>query len=228
MAAGASGGRFTSRIISTVGPRVRALLLTLGLVGASISAEVSKPLVDTPAVHPVFDLSAPAGSPFPSDRFTVPDPDQNTGRRVALPMPADCAGNRSDCDDITVLNELDGFNQHPRVSIPFDGDIDIDQTSVTPETVFIVSVPDFDEQTWLTAPPMVDSIRLTRIVWDPETRTLHARADEALQEHTRYAIVVTRGVRDATGQSIGPSESFLNLPAPACDVRRPTIGLVPR
>jgi hypothetical protein len=64
MACRASRGRFTSRIITTVGRRVRSvLLLALALLGASISAEVSKPLVDTPAVHPVFDLSAPAGSP---------------------------------------------------------------------------------------------------------------------------------------------------------------------
>src|SRR5262249_51533212 len=41
-------------------------------------------------VHALFDLSSPDRSPFPSDRFTVGDADQNTGRRVALPMPADC------------------------------------------------------------------------------------------------------------------------------------------
>lgn len=209
MACRASRGRFTSRIITTVGRRVRSvLLLALALLGASISADVSKPVVDAPTVHALFELSAAGGSPFPSDRFTVPDSAQNTGRRIALPMPADCTVNRSDCNDITVLNQLDGFNQHPRVSIPLDGDID--PGSITRETVFIVSVPNFDEQTWFLTPPQVDIVPLTRIVWDPETRTLHARSDEALQEHSRYAIVVTRGVRDANGQPIGPSESFLN------------------
>ena len=207
MAARASRCGFTSPIITTVGRRVRLLLLLAVLVG-SISADVSKPVVDTPVVHALYDLSTPAASPFPSDHFTVPDPDQSTGRRVALPMPADCDVARSECDDITVLNELDGFNQHPRVSIPFDGDVD--PASVTSETIFIVSVPDFDEETWLSTRPEVDIIRLAQIVWDPETRTLHARSDEALQEHTRYAIVVTRGVRDANGRPIGPSESFLN------------------
>ena len=34
------------------------------------------------AVHPLFDLSAVTTSPFPSNRFTVADDTQNTGRRV--------------------------------------------------------------------------------------------------------------------------------------------------
>ena len=42
-------------------------------------------------VRPLFDLRSPERSPFPSDAFTVADPNQNTGRRVNLPMPQDCA-----------------------------------------------------------------------------------------------------------------------------------------
>src|SRR4051812_2556753 len=56
-----------------------------------------------------FDLSAPERGPFPSDRFTVADPDQLTGRRIAMPLP-DCKAAPSDCDDLAVINELDGFN----------------------------------------------------------------------------------------------------------------------
>src|SRR5262245_9149785 len=70
------------------------------------------------AVHPVFDLATatqnpdPAAltkSPFPSDRFTVADPSQNTGLRVNLPLP-DPATHLSDYHDTQVLNTLDGFN----------------------------------------------------------------------------------------------------------------------
>ncbi len=82
-----------------------------------------------------FDLATPIGGPFPTDRFTVADPSQNTGRRISLPMP-DCAVRRPDCDDLAVLNTLDGFNLQPRLSIPFDGAIDV--TSVTSRTVFLV------------------------------------------------------------------------------------------
>ncbi len=38
------------------------------------------------AVHPLFDLAAVTTSPFPTDRFTVADNTQNTGRRVNLPL----------------------------------------------------------------------------------------------------------------------------------------------
>ena len=64
-----------------------------------------------------YDLSDPAGSPFPSDRFTVADPGQNTGRRVALPLP-NCTTHPSECADIKVLNTLDGFSTQPRITLP--------------------------------------------------------------------------------------------------------------
>jgi hypothetical protein len=150
------------------------------------------------SVHALFDLAMPEGGPFPSDWFTEPASDQNTGRRLALPMPADCASNQSDCEEVTLLNLLDGFNQHPRLSIPFDGDIDV--ATATSENIFLVALS-----------PRRGSSRIVginQVVWDTETRTLHAWADEALDEHARYALVVTRGVRDSSGVPIGPSREF--------------------
>jgi hypothetical protein len=76
------------------------------------------------AVHALFDLATPLGGPFPSDRFTITDHSHNTGLRVNLPKP-DCYERRSDCADIDVINVLDGFNLQPRLSIPFDGPIDV-------------------------------------------------------------------------------------------------------
>src|SRR5260370_36386891 len=87
------------------------------------------------AVHPLFDLGSPAGGPFASDRYTVADPTQNTGRRVNLPLP-DALTNLSDYQDTEVLNTLDGFNLQPRLSIPFDRPIEV--SSVTSQTVFLV------------------------------------------------------------------------------------------
>ena len=86
-------------------------------------------------VHPLFDLSAPTSGPFPSDWFTMTDRTELTGRRVSLPMP-DCQQRPSDCEDVGVINMLDGFSVQPRLSIPFDGQIDV--TTVTSETVFLV------------------------------------------------------------------------------------------
>src|SRR5262249_6530847 len=89
------------------------------------------------AIHALFDLRAPASAPFPSDWFTVSDLNQNTGRQVALPYP-DCDERPSDCEDIAVINTLDGFNLQPRPSIPFDGPIDLQ--SATSQSVFLISL----------------------------------------------------------------------------------------
>ena len=59
--------------------------------------------------HALFDLSRPPGGPFPSDRVTVAEPANLTGLRVNLPLP-DCDSRPSDCADLRVVNELDGFN----------------------------------------------------------------------------------------------------------------------
>src|SRR5262249_20079167 len=99
----------------------------LFLVGPSLGAAAT--------VRALFDLDDRRGSPFPSDHFTTADATQNTGRRVNLPKP-DCGTRPSDCDDLDVINALDGFNVQPRLSIPFDGAIDV--ASVSSQTVFIV------------------------------------------------------------------------------------------
>ena len=46
----------------------------------------------------LLSLDTMAGTPFPSDLFTVADPTQNTGLRVNLPKP-DCLARPSDCQD---------------------------------------------------------------------------------------------------------------------------------
>src|SRR5262245_2933504 len=89
------------------------------------------------AVRALFDLGHPESGPFPSDVFTVRDRSQNTRRRVSLPYP-DCSAQRSDCEDLDVVNTLDGFNLQPRLSVPFSGSIDAN--SVTSDTVFLVSL----------------------------------------------------------------------------------------
>ena len=188
---------------SSLRDRARHLILpALILAGTSMSADFARRANDSAAVHPLFDLSTPAGSPSPSDHFTVADPDQNTGRRVALPMPADCVANQSDCEDLGVINTLDGFNMQPRLSIPFDGSIDIN--SVTNRTVFLISLGDALD------PHDSDGqvVGINQVVWDTFTNTLHVESDELLNQHARYALIVTTGVRDASGEPVEASESF--------------------
>jgi len=142
------------------------------------------------AVEALFDLSSPATAPFPTDRFTVDDHGQKTGLRVSLPKPV-CADRPSDCADIDVINTLDGFNLQPRLSIPFSGPIDV--STVSSRTVFLVKLGHKHGS---------DPVGINQIVWDPGTLTLHAESDELLDQHTRYLLVVTDGVRDTDGKRV--------------------------
>jgi hypothetical protein len=152
-------------------------------------------------VQPRFDLTSPGGGPFPSDRFMVLDPDQATFRRVDLPKP-DCAARPSDCEDIDVMNTLDGFNLQPRLAIPFDGPIDV--ASVDGGNVFLLRLA----STLPEANPGSARVGINQVVWDPATMTLFAESDEFLDEHTVYGLVVTREVLDAAGDPIEPSSAF--------------------
>lgn len=146
-------------------------------------------------VQPLFDLESAASAPFPSDRFTVPDDDQLTGRRVNLPTP-DCAARPSDCQDVAVINTLDGFNLQPRLSIPFSGPIDV--TSVNGSNVFLVSLG----STVVEGRRGGQVVGINQIVWHPASNTLHVESNELLDQHTRYALIVTDGVRDGVGDPV--------------------------
>ena len=58
-------------------------------------------------------------------------------------------------------------------------------------------------------------IGITQTVWDPATRTLLVSPDTPLEEHSRYALVVTRALRDTAGRPIEPSEAFRRFGAAA-------------
>jgi len=176
-----------------------------------IAAVVLTPALALAATHPVFNLQSTTQSPFPSDRFTVLDGRQITGLRVNVPLP-NCATNPSDCADLTLVNQLDGFNLQPRISIPFDGAIDVN--SVSSKNVFLVRLPDNFflgrdiEDNDLRAAGAV--IGINQIVWDPASLTLFAESDDHLDQHTSYLLIVTNGVRDANGKPIQASDAFLN------------------
>ena len=51
-------------------------------------------------------------------------------------------------------------------------------------------------------------IGINQVVWDALTNTLHVQVDELLDQHTRYALIVTRGVRDEFGDRVEASEAF--------------------
>ena len=51
-------------------------------------------------------------------------------------------------------------------------------------------------------------VGINQIVWDTLTNTLHVESDELLAQHTRYALIVTNGVRDTAGRPVEASEAF--------------------
>src|SRR6267142_576283 len=161
-------------------------------------------------VQAKFSLDSPTSGPFPSDAFTVADPSHNTKRRVNLTR-QDCDAQQSDCEDLAVINTLDGFNVEPRLSIPFDGSIDV--TTVTSATVFLISLDDCDVATGSDGHGAERDhghrvIGINQVVWDALTHTLHVQADQILGQHSRYALIVTRRVRDESGNPVEASKAF--------------------
>lgn len=178
--------------------------LALGILTAAVAAvyvEVQAAAPMDGAVYALFDLTDPAAGPFPSDTFTVADADQNTGLRVNLPMP-DCTARPSDCQDLEVINTLDGFNLQPRLSIPFDGPVDV--TTVNSRTVFLIRLGD----TLAPSHRGGKVVGVDQVVWDRATKSLHVESNELLDQHTRYALVATNGLLDLEGRSVRPSEAF--------------------
>src|SRR3954463_6305802 len=127
-----------------------------------------------------------AGQPTPTNLDTVVDATQLTGLRVDLPQP-DCAVNALRCDDVAVLNTLDGFNIQPRLTIPFSAPIDL--STVSSSTIFLVG-------------PGGQVVGIDQAVWEPLTNTLHAESAEQLEQDSTYLLVVTRGVHDAQGNEL--------------------------
>jgi hypothetical protein len=148
-----------------VGPRLPSVLLSVtGVVALLLSA--------VPAA-----AQSPAGEVlFPTDELTVADPAQLTGRRLALPLP-DCEVFVSSCDELRLLNELDGFDLDPRVTV---------QLSAAPGDV---AAEFTDEVLWVEPVAGGDRIGLHRFVYDPATRRLHGHPVEQLVDGTTYRIV---------------------------------------
>jgi hypothetical protein len=175
-------------------------LLAVCAVDASSSSDAAQNIDQTAAnrIYASFDLSRPGGGPYPSDIFTVEDATQNTGLRVNYPLP-DCSARPTDCDDLEMVNTLDGWGLQPRISIPFTGEVD--PTTLNSNTVFLLDLSDGKR------------IGINQLIWDPPTHTLHAESDEVLDQHREYAVIVTKGVRDNSGKAVKATSEFESMDA---------------
>src|SRR5215471_2611375 len=182
----------------TGGTMTRLLILLACICALLAGAAPLTSAASVSSVEPRFDISDPAGSPFPSDLFTVPDSSQLTGLRVNLPVP-DCSVAPSECSDVNVLNSLDGFNLQPRLSIPFSGPIE--PATVSSDTLFLLKLSCLVESC-----PGGSRVGIKQVVWDPATNTLSAEAGQLLDQDARYLLVVTNGIRDPSGERIDSNQ----------------------
>jgi Big-like domain-containing protein len=129
------------------------------------------------------------GQLFPSNIYTAPDATQVTGLHVALPQP-NCATNPSDCADVASLDQLDGFNIQPRLTIPFSAPVD--PNTISSSTVFLVG-------------PSGNRIGINQVVVSADMKTVYAESDQQLAQDATYLLVVTTGVHDANGDPVDAS-----------------------
>jgi len=150
-----------------------------------------------------FDPRDPAVGPFPTDFLTLPDDRQRTALRVNLPLP-DCGRLPADCAEIGQLNHLDGFSSNARLTVKFSGPIDPDSLR---NGIFVVP----EEMTLAGAFPIHPANRLipiNQVIYDPVTFTAYGKPDEILQGSRRYVLLVTDGVRDASGDPVERDPGF--------------------
>ncbi|MCX6602421.1 MAG: hypothetical protein NTV52_02370 [Acidobacteria bacterium] len=171
--------------------RLASAALLLGL-----SASIAFAQTAAGDVRAQFNLIDPAVGPFPADQFTLPDNSQRTGLRIALPKP-DCTRQPTDCEDIDLLNTLDGFNLQPRIAISFDGAIN--PYSVSSKTVLLVEFGGTNK------PRLVG---INQVFWDTLSNTLFVTSDESLPQSTQFALIATKGLLDPRGNPVQPAPEF--------------------
>lgn len=207
----------TSQVTWSASPTAIASVTTAGLATATAFGSgnilaslgsVSATAALTVQATARFDTTDTKKGPFPSDIFTTPDAGQTTGLRVNLPKP-DCTQRPSDCQDLDVLNALDGFNLQPRLSIPLDGSLDV--TTATSANVFLVSLGAIPPG----GGPAGQLIGINQVVWDPASETLFVESDAFLDQHAHYLLVVTNGLHDGNGNPMRQSLAFQQFRDPA-------------
>jgi hypothetical protein len=173
------------------------------------------------SVQVQFNPADPATGPFPTNYFTLADPAQKTGLRVALPVD-NCQSPTGDCAELNLLNQLDGFHLQPRITVKFTAGINPDTLR---DGIFLVWM----ETAWSRPFELGSAGKITpvnQLQWDPTTNTAYAKPDQPLEQGRLYAVLVTNGVKDWNGQSVTASDGFTACTAgavttPYClDLRR--------
>jgi len=106
------------------------------------------------------------------------------------------------CEGLVSVNELDGFNLQPQLTVRFSGPINV--STVNSRNFFLIrlgdALPNGDQSQKI--------VGINQISFHTENNVLSAESDEFLDEHTRYAVIVTREIRDREGQRVRAATEF--------------------
>ena len=124
----------------------------------------------------------PTVGPYPTDVLTTPDSTQKNGMRINLPIP-DCTTAPSDCQDVQLINQLDGFQTAPRITVNFSGPIDV---SSVHHAIYYVALDNLtQEEHGINYTGQM--LYTTQMIYDPTTNTLYGKPDGNLDQHRQYA-----------------------------------------
>ena len=173
------------------------------VVQLSVVLILAASAVQAAGVKVLFDPTSPSVGPYPSDALTVDDSSQKTGLRINLPMP-DCSQEPSTCAELALVNQLDGFSLVPRIRVRFSDAID---TTTLKSGIFVLwlDLLTTEEQG---LQPMGTVTPVNKIEYDPSTNTAYAEPDQVLDQHRRYALIVTSAVRDTKGDPVESDPAF--------------------
>ena len=174
---------------------VRSILLWLIASAACGSAGA--------ATSVLFDPATPATGPFPTDFLTIRDSAQKTGLRLNLPLPP-CGTQYTSCQETGLLEQMDGFSVRARGQAKFSAPV---SAATLAGGMFYVALNELtnEEQG---VHKNGDVIGVDQVIWDPAANTAYAKPASVLDQHRRYAFVVTDAVLDASGAPVTASSAF--------------------
>ncbi len=162
----------------------------------------------------MFDPSSPGTGPFPTDFLTTPDFLQRTNLRINLPVPS-CASQYTACEEAGLLDQMDGFSVRARLQVRFSGPVN---PASLPQGIFFVALDNLtQDEPGINKPG--DVVAIDRAIWDPAGNSVYAKPAGVLDQHRRYALVVTDAVTDASGLAVAADPAFsacLNGGTPYC------------
>jgi len=170
------------------------------------------PLLSASGVTVQWNPQDPTVGPYPSDALLTPDSTQKSGMRVNLPVP-DCTSAPSDCQDVELINQLDGFQTVPRISVTFSGPIDLNTMH---HAIYYVAL-DNQTQEEHGINYTGQMLYLTQMIYDPTTNTIYGKPDGNLDQHRQYVLVVTDVIHDMAGDPIQADPGYTACVQPGAE-----------